>query len=95
MSDPIVIRPAIERSEQVLEELSESTNIMSDILDNDIAGFSLVMWNMRGEPVTHVSAAHGMVALPFVPVFVHDTLNRYVTYGTIMVDLPDEEGPTG
>ena len=45
---------------------------------DDLAGFAIVSWDMRGGAQSAVLADIGMVAESLVPSFAHDALNRHL-----------------
>lgn len=53
---------------------------------DDVAGFALVTWDMRGGAQSAFLTVNGMVSASLMPSFVHDVLNRHVA-----VDLAQRE----
>jgi hypothetical protein len=94
------VAPDLDRAALVADTLTTAVTEIIEIFGPDLAGFSIVVWDMRASPASYVSADHGMVSEAFVPTFSHDVLNRHLTASlldplnhTFGIDDPDDTTP--
>ncbi len=71
--------PASDRAERIVRQISEQAESARSEFGDDLAGYALVAWDMRGGARTVIDCREGAVALALAPAFVHDALNRHVS----------------
>lgn len=72
-----------ERVKRVRRIMGRSLKRSIDGMGDDLAGFAMVVWDMRGGATTTYLAHDGMVGRSLMPAYVHDALQRHVTCDVI------------
>jgi hypothetical protein len=80
---PYEIKPASDRAKNVRLIFGRCVRSALACMGVDIAGFALVVWDMRGEVRTAYLTEYGLVGRSLMPTYVHDALQRHVTKDVI------------
>ena len=72
------VTPADDRAKLVRKALARSVRSALRTHSNDVAGFALVTWDMRGSVESSFLCESGMVSPSLMPSYVKDALNRHV-----------------
>lgn len=88
MGEVVNIAPARERAARVRRMLGRSIKSAINGFGEDIAGFALVTWDMRGNARSAILDRSGPIGASLVPTYVHDALNRHVA-----VEIASESAP--
>lgn len=73
------VDPSNERARQVRRILGAALKQAFEFFGDDLAGFALVTWDMRGGAHSGYLTEYGMVGESLMPAYVHDSLNRHLS----------------
>lgn len=78
MADVREIAPATDRAKRTRKILLKVLRMHLNFHQDDLAGFALVTWDMRGGAHSAYLTENGMVSESLMPSYVKDCLNRHV-----------------
>jgi hypothetical protein len=79
MADIREITPAADRAQEVRRVIFRTLRRHFQDQGDDIAGFAIVTWDMRGEASSGYSTDVGPVGESLMPAFVKDALQRHLS----------------
>lgn len=77
-ADLVLIAPAKDRARDVRRSLGRALRACFRDHGDNLAGFAIVTWDMRGEVASALRSDVGPIGRSMVPMFAHDALNRHV-----------------
>lgn len=80
MTEPVVhLVSKGNRASRLRRELHRAIGVIVDEHGEDLGGYALVAWDMRGQALTVVNAKQGPISEDLAPSYAGHALNRHVT----------------
>jgi hypothetical protein len=91
----VAVQPAKERAEKIYEQLRSAIEEAQEMLGDDIGGFVLVPFGMRGEDHTMIHVEAGSITHSKLPGYIHDCVLTRIAIETAKEEMAGEEEASG